>query len=162
MKRFILLYTLYMVIAFVLTGYEPLVELLKIDYFYTQAVTQISAALISALGIETHVSGIFIHLRHATLEVKFGCNGLEAVLLFIAAVLAYPATAKQKLFGLALGFVVIEFFNIIRIAVLGWVLEYHPSVFDTMHTYITQSIMIVIAFLAFIFYLQKVTPRHAA
>ncbi len=160
MKRFALLYSLYTIIAFILISYQPLVELLKIDYYYTETVTQISAALINFIGVEAYADGVFIKMHGAILEIKFGCNGLESLILFFTATLAYQATVKQKLYGLLLGFIVIELLNIVRIAFLGWVLKYHMPLFDVMHTYITQNIMIVIAFIAFIYYLQKVTPVH--
>jgi len=158
MRRFIFFYILYMLIAFALFGYGPVATALNINHLYTLAITNISGYLINAIGIDAHISGVLIFMKNATLKVEFGCNGLEAILLFSAAVLAYPATIRQKLWGLLLGFFGIQFFNLIRIVVLGWVSEYHPEMFETMHSYVTQSIMIVIAFITFLFYLYKVTP----
>jgi exosortase family protein XrtM len=158
MKQFIFLYILYMLIAFGLFGYGPVATTLKINHLYTLLVTDISGYLIQLVGIKAQISGDLILMQNTTLKVEFGCNGLEAILLFSAAVLAYPASLKQKMAGLLLGFFGIQFFNLIRIVVLAWVSQYHPDMFDTMHTYVTQSVMIVIAFMTFIFYLYKVTP----
>jgi len=159
MKHFIFFYILYMLIAFALFGYGPIATALNLNHLYTLAITDISNYFINAVGIKAHISGVLIFMKNATLKVEFGCNGLEAILLFSSAVLAYPATWREKIGGLLLGFFGIQFFNIIRIVVLAWVSEYYPEMFETMHTYVTQSMMIVIAFMSFIYYLYKVTPQ---
>ncbi len=160
MKRFIFLYVIYMIIAFFLVDYKPVHDLLRLDEYYTGGVVYLSRYLIDLIQIPVTAQGAFLHLSHAIMEVKFGCNGLEAILLFTAAVLAYPASWKARLSGIVLGSFFLQFFNLIRIAILAWVLEYHPTVFPIMHEYITQSIMIAIAFVAFLIYLQNVS-RHA-
>ncbi len=160
MKRFIILYVIYMIIAFILVDYKPVHDLLRLDEYYTGGVVYLSRYLIDLIQIPVTAQGAFLHLSNAIMEVKFGCNGLEAILLFTAAVLAYPASWKARLLGVILGSIFLQFFNLIRIAILAWVLEYHPTVFPIMHEYITQSIMIAIAFVAFLIYLQNVS-RHA-
>ena len=103
MKKFIALYVLYMVIAFILVDYEPVRELLKLDEYYTGTVTWLSAELIRAIGIDVMVNGAFLQLKSAIMEVKFGCNGLEAILLYVAAVLAFPASWKERIIGIVAG-----------------------------------------------------------
>jgi exosortase/archaeosortase family protein len=154
MKRFLLLYLLYMVIAFILVDYQPVRQALQLDAYYTGGVVALSAWLIDLLGIHVHAQGAFLHLRHAIMEVKFGCNGLEAILLYVAAVLAYPASWKLRIIGIIAGSTLLQVLNIIRIGILAWVLEYHQKQFALMHEYVTQSIMIALAFIIFLFYLQ--------
>ena len=160
MKRFLLLYVFYMVIAFLLVDYEPVRQALKLDAYYTGAVVRLSAWLIDAIGIHVTAHGALLYLNHAVMEVKFGCNGLEAILLYVAAVLAYPASWKLRLIGIVLGSTVLQVLNIIRIGVLAWVLEYHQKNFALMHEYVTQSIMIALAFIVFLFYLQATENEH--
>lgn len=159
MKRFIFLYVFYMVVAFLLVDYQPIHDYLQLDAYYTGAVVSLSQYLIELIGIPVRAEGSYLHLGSAVMEVKFGCNGLEAILLLVAAILAYPASFKARLLGIILGSSFLQFFNLIRIAILAWVLENHPTVFPVMHEYITQSIMIAIAFVIFLVYLQNVT-RH--
>ena len=160
MKRFLLLYLVYMLIAFLLVDYEPVRNTLMLDAYYTGAVTKLSAWLIDAIGIPVNAKGALLYLNHAVMEVKFGCNGLEAILLYVAAVLAYPASAKLRLLGIILGSTLLQLLNIIRIGVLAWVLEYHEKQFALMHEYVTQSIMIALAFIVFLFYLQVTEREH--
>ena len=157
MKRFILLYVLYMITAFILVDYEPVRHALQLDAYYTGVVVKISTWLIRLIGIDVTANGAFLHLKSAIMEVKFGCNGLEAILLYVAAVLAFPASAKERLVGIVIGSTVLQILNIVRIAWLAWVLEYQRDMFAIMHEYITQSIMIALAFIIFIIYLQRVS-----
>ncbi len=159
MKHFILLYIIYMIVAFILVDYQPVHDYLRLDAFYTTGVVYLSELLIQAVGISVSADGAFLHLSSSVMEVKFGCNGLEAILLLSAAILAYPASWKARTIGIFMGSLFLQFFNIIRIAILAWVLEEHPTIFPIMHEYITQSIMIAIAFVIFLVYLQNVS-RH--
>jgi len=160
-KKFIILYVLYMLLAFMLIEYESVKNFLNLDALYTGSVVWLSTHLIALLGINVSAEGAFLHLNSAVMEVKFGCNGLEAILLYCAAVLAFPAAWRARLIGIVIGSTLLQFFNLLRIALLAWVLEYHRNIFDVMHEYITQSIMIVIAFVVFLIYLQYVTDEKA-
>ena len=148
-----------MLIAFMLIEYESMKNFLQLDFFYTGTVVWLSTHLIELIGINIASSGAFLHLDSAVMEVKFGCNGLEAILLYCAAVLAFPASWKTKILGVLIGSTLLQLFNLFRIALLAWVLEYHRDIFDVMHEYITQSIMIVIAFVIFLIYLQYVNDE---
>lgn len=161
MKRFLLLYIVYMIIAFLLVDYAPVRNVLMLDAYYTGAVVQVSAWLIDLIGITVHARGALLHLEHAVMEVKFGCNGLEAILLYVAAVLAYPAKWKTRLLGIVAGSTLLQVLNIIRIGVLAWVLENEREHFALMHEYVTQSIMIALAFIIFLIYLQAVDKTNA-
>ena len=145
-----------MLLAFMLIEYESMKNILQLDFFYTGSVVWLSAYLIDFIGINVTSSGAYLHLNSAIMEVKFGCNGLEAILLYCAAVLAFPASWKYRIMGILIGSTILQFFNLLRIALLAWVLENHRDIFDIMHEYITQSIMIVIAFVIFLIYLQYI------
>ncbi len=161
-KHFVFLYILYLAIAFFLVDYAPMREALHIESFYNDFVASLSTWFIDLLGIAAKALGDAINLPHATLIIKFGCNGLEAIFIYVAGVLAYPAQWKMKLGGILLGSLVLEILNIFRIALLAYTIEHYPRYFDLMHDYITQSIMIVLAFLTFLFYLQRVSGEKQA
>ncbi len=157
MKRFVFLYILYLAIAFFLVDYEPMRKALHLEEFYNTFIAALSAKLIQAIGIGVSATGDTLHLPHADMIIKFGCNGLEAVLIYLAGVFAYPAKTRQKILYAIVGTLVLEILNILRIGLLAWTIEHYPKHFELMHTYITQSIMIVLAFLTFLFYLQRVS-----
>lgn len=161
MKRFVILYIVYMVIAFILVDYKPVRDFLQLDAYYTGAVVEWSVWLIQLIGIEVRAQGPMLFIENAILEVKFGCNGLEAIMLYTAAVLAYPACAKARVIGIVAGSLFLQVLNLIRIAILSWVLVNEQQYFGIMHEYITQSIMIALAFFAFVTYLYYAGEQYA-
>ncbi|SMC08671.1 archaeosortase/exosortase family protein [Nitratiruptor tergarcus] len=159
MKKFVTLYVLYLAIAFFLVDFEPMRKALHIESFYNSFIASLSAFFIHMLGIVVTATNDTLHLPHADMIIKFGCNGLEAVLIYLAGVFAYPAKSKLKIIYGIFGTIILEVINIARIALLAWTIEHYPKYFELMHTYLTQSIMIVLAFLAFLFYLQRVSDE---
>jgi exosortase family protein XrtM len=88
-------------------------------------------------------------------EIRRGCEGIEGMLLLIAAMLAFPAGLREKLIGMAGGILFIYVFNLARIAVLYYVVKYSPALFDMMHIYVGQIIIIFVALTYFIFWLSR-------
>ena len=85
--------------------------------------------------------GQLITIAGISLYVKFGCNGLEAVLIYAGAILSFPATWKKKLLGIIAGFIVIQIVNIIRIVALAYSCIYFKNLFEYIHIYIAEGIM---------------------
>jgi len=77
-------------------------------------------------------------------------------------VLAYPCTMSEKGIGIALGIVVLFVLNLVRTVSLFLVGTYLPSVFDTVHYVVWQSLMILLAIGVWLFWMEKmirVAPR---
>jgi exosortase/archaeosortase family protein len=151
-----------MTLLFLLVELDYFKNYLDINGIFSQNITILSANILE-LFMSVSYSQHYIYLSGGNrLEILFGCNGLEAILLYVSAILAYPATYKAKLYGLIIGFIVINLINIVRIVLLGYVLEYHHDMFGVMHDYITQNIMIVFVFLLFIVYLNLIGSKDAS
>jgi archaeosortase B (VPXXXP-CTERM-specific) len=78
-----------------------------------------------------------------TVTIVDECTGLYEMLIYSAAVCAFPTTWKKKGLGLLLGNPLIYFFNVVRIGMLIWVGEEAREWFDFMHVYFMQATMIV-------------------
>ena len=94
------------------------------------------------------------------LKIARGCEGIEGIFILIAAILAYPVGFKSKLKGLGGGILIIYCFNIARIVGLYFTLKYKPSLFDMMHMYVGQTVIIIIAVIYFIAWLNMITLAH--
>ena len=68
---------------------------------------------------------------------------METALLLAAAVLAFPAGWRQRLIGFLLGFLGIQVLNLIRVVSLVWIGRHRPALFDSSHTVIWQTIVIL-------------------
>ncbi|MEA2099882.1 MAG: archaeosortase/exosortase family protein [Campylobacterota bacterium] len=158
MFRFIIFYLLNIIVLFLLFSYQKSVDL---QLIYTSAINPIVTYFINMLGIEAISVGIDILLPSSTLQVIFGCNGLEALLIFIAGILAFKARLKDKLKYLGQGILLISIINIFRLVILAYVIEYHNYYFDLMHDYVTQDMMIFLAIILFLIFTQnmKTTTR---
>lgn len=78
-----------------------------------------------------------------TVTIVDECTGLYEMLIFSAAVCAFPTSGRKKALGLLLGNPLIYFFNVVRIGMLIWVGHVYREWFDFMHVYFMQATMIV-------------------
>lgn len=163
--KFILTYVLLMSLFLLLIGMESIKNLIDINGIYTTMVIKLSAFFINCFGEAKAVSGSIIQLNNLALNIEFGCNGLEAFMIYVAAILSFPATIFNKSAGIVIGFIILQVINILRIASLGLVGIYLREYFDYFHIYVAQSMMIFVSFIIFLLWLQYVsnkknTARH--
>ena len=158
LRRFALTYLLLMGAFFILIGFDPILKLIDINGLYTQVIVWITAKLLSMLGIAATCRGSVIELFSMSLDVKFGCNGLEAVMIYSVAVIAFPASWKKKLIGIAAGFAVIQIVNILRIVGLAYSGIHARDLFEYIHIYLAQGMMIAISLGVFFIYLNYAKP----
>lgn len=71
------------------------------------------------------------------------CTGLMLMLLYGAAVLAYPATRRQRAIGLAAGIGTLFLLNLARLVSLGWVGLHAPTRFETVHAFWWQGFLVL-------------------
>ena len=157
--KFIISYILLMALFLLLIGLEPIKNMIDINNIYTRMVIKFSVVIISCFGEIKEVSGSIIQLKDLALDIQFGCNGLEAFMIYIAAVLSFPATFKNKSAGIIAGFIVLQIINILRIAGLGLVGIYLKDYFHYFHVYVAQGMMIVVSFIIFLLWLQYVSDK---
>ena len=164
--RFIVTYVVLMGLFFLLIGLEPIKQILDINGGYSNAIVIVTAKILGIFGIDPITyQGTLLHLPSISLDVEFGCNGLEAVMIYTVAVITFPATLKNKLIGFIGGFLVIQVLNLIRIAALAYTGVYHRDLFDLIHIYVAQGVMIAVALGTFVLYLSYLShgqPEHNA
>jgi exosortase H (IPTLxxWG-CTERM-specific) len=157
-RRFALTYLVLMGVFFIMIGFEPILKVIDINGSYTQAIVWVTAKILSLLGIASTCRGTIIDLFSISLDVKFGCNGLEAVMIYSVAVIAFPASWKKRIVGIAGGFAVIQIVNVLRIVGLAYSGVYANNIFSYIHTYIAQGMMIAISLGVFFIYMHYAKP----
>lgn len=148
--KFVLTYILLMGLFIILIGYKPVKNILDINGVYTRMIVYFSYLALKPFGIVQGIDGSVIILKGLALDVRFGCNGLEAFLIYSVAILAFPARWLFKAFGVVIGFIVLQIVNILRIAGLGLTGIYLPQYFQYAHIYVAQGMMIAVAFVLFL------------
>lgn len=87
------------------------------------------------------------------------CTGVYEVLIFAAAVLAFPTVWSKKLVGFGLGIPILYLFNVLRIAVLIVVGKHAPQYFDFMHLYFWQATLILMITSVWLLWITQVVNR---
>ena len=157
--RFFISYLIFIALFLLLIGYKPVKEILDINGIYTRMIIFLTATCLKPVGIIQEIKGSIIHLKGISLDVRFGCNGLEAFFIYIAAILSFPASKKKKLFGILIGFLIIQGLNILRIAALCLCAVYLKKYFYYFHIYVAQGIMIAFALILFLFWLNYAAEK---
>ena len=147
MMRFVLLFALYLVIfAFGLK--LPLADRLIESWARFNATA--AAAVTRVLGFDGHSSGNQLSSGGTSLSVGRACAGVEAMMIFAAALLAFPSTWSRRLTGLLAGILAILAFNVLRLVNLLLVAVRFPEHLELFHIYIWQTLIVVLAFATFL------------
>ena len=160
--RFALTYLAVTGSFFILISLKPIQNVIDLNGLYTKGVVILTSKILKVLTIPSTYQGSIIQLPSIALDVKFGCNGLEAVMIYSVAVIAFPAYWKNKFMGILGGFLVIQVINILRIASLAYSAIHFKNLFETIHIYIAQGMMIAVSLGVFFIYLNYAkSPKRA-
>ena len=124
---------------------------------FSAGIARIAGAVVRLMEGDLHVVGTTMASPRFAIDVRNGCNAVETMMLFAAAVLSFPASARYRLIGLAVGLPVIQVANIFRLTSLYWLGSRRPEWFDVFHVAIWQSLIILIGVAMFAIW----TSRHA-
>jgi exosortase H (IPTLxxWG-CTERM-specific) len=129
---------------------------------FTAALARISAAALNLIGEKVHVVGTIIAGSRFAVDIRGGCNGLEAVVFVCAAMLAFHAPIRKRILGALAAAVILEALNIIRIDSLYLLGVYHRNVFDMFHLAVWQTLMFGAAVFLLLIWNSIVAPRNAS
>ncbi|HVR43281.1 MAG TPA: exosortase H [Thermoanaerobaculia bacterium] len=128
---------------------------------FSEAITAASAWVLNGVGEPVVREGTMIRSPRFAVDVKNGCNGLEAVLLLVAAVLAFPASWKAKLIGVVGGTLAIEALNLVRVTSLYVLGRDYPHLFETFHVTVWQAVIFVLTIAMFLVWSARVAPPQS-
>lgn len=130
---------------------------------FTGWIARVSGATLAAIGQGTEMDGTIIRNSRFAVNIRNGCNGVEAMIIYFAAVIAFPSSTRSRLLGLAFGLVAIQIVNLIRVVALFLTGVYFPKLFDSSHTVIWQTIVILSAVVLWIVWANRFAlPGKAA
>ena len=129
---------------------------------FTAAVAKASALVLQTFDSTVQAQGIV--LRNATTGVAVsiapGCNGVEAMIVVIAAIVATPAGWKQKAIGIGLGFVAIQILNVVRIISLFYLLQWNPVWFEWAHLYLWQALIMLDGLIVYLLWVRMLPLKQ--
>jgi exosortase H (IPTLxxWG-CTERM-specific) len=142
-KSFLVRFVIALGAFYLLVAIRPVNDLAVVPF--TQLLVRLSTALLVFLGEKAVALGTVIQSPAFAVDVKNGCNGLEAALLLVAAMLAFPASPKRRTLGIAAGLAAIQVVNLFRIVSLFWLGAHHRAAFELFHAAVWQTALILLA-----------------
>ena len=130
---------------------------------FTNGVATLSGWLIQLWDarVLTHENLIWNQENGFAVSIEAGCNGVEASIVLVAAMLAYPASWRERLLGLAGGVLTVQVLNLLRIITLFYLGQWHRTLFEWAHLYAWQALIMLDVLLVFLFWLRWIgRPAH--
>lgn len=154
MVRFALAFLLILVCLFSLEMTTQVQEWL-IEPF-TGFLTTLSAALIKPFDSSVVAYGEILQFTDSgfAVSIEAGCNGVEATIVLIAAVVAFPAPWRARWAAMALGFLAVQIMNIARIISLFYLGNWNVEVFTLVHLYLWPVLIMLDVLVVFVVYLR--------
>jgi exosortase H (IPTLxxWG-CTERM-specific) len=125
---------------------------------WTALVADASSWVIRAFDTDAHAQGNVVYSARTgfAMVIMAGCNGVEAMLVLLAGILAYPAPWRFKLAGLAIGAVAIQALNLVRIVSLFYLGQWDMKWFEWAHLYAWQALIMLDALLVWMLWIRSV------
>jgi exosortase H (IPTLxxWG-CTERM-specific) len=95
------------------------------------------------------------------ITIEQGCNGVEAVILIVAAILAFPAPWRHRLVGLAAGIVAVQGLNVVRVVSLYYLSRWNFAVFEWAHLYLWQPLIMIDVLFVWLVWLRWIPRKDA-
>ena len=134
---------------------------------WTDGIAQASIAVIRLFDPHAVAFGNVLASTRSGFAVSSepGCNGIEAALILIAAIAAFPAPWKRKVAGILAGVLAIQSMNILRVVTLFYLGQWSYSAFEWAHLYAWQALIMVdvlVVWLLWVRWVRTGNPSGAA
>ena len=120
------------------------------------ATAYVEYLLLRPFTSEVSYAGHLVVFQGFSVKIIVECTGIFEIMIFSAAVLAFPTSIRKKAIGLFLGAPLLYLFNVVRIIVLILVGRYWFSIFDFMHIYFWQATLILMITSVWLLWIFKV------
>ena len=157
---FVVLFAVFMAAFYGIT-FIPYIEQ-KLLPRYMEINASASVMILNVFGEGATARGTGVSSARYSVDIRHGCDAIEPSMLFLSAVLAFPAPFMTKLPGLLVGTLVLAIINLIRIVTLFYTGIYRPKWFDTMHEDVWQTAFILFSLTFWIVWALWATRPPAA
>lgn len=128
---------------------------------FTGVLASVSAFLIKLWDKDVISYGVVIQdqVNGFAVGIAPGCDGIEAVIILVSAIIAFPSPWKHKLVGIVVGFFAIQSLNIVRIISLFYMGQWSQVMFDWFHLYLWQALIVLDALAVWLIWLRYLPKR---
>ena len=127
---------------------------------WTNTLARISTWLVTVFDPNVMAAGKIMRstINGFAVSIEAGCNGVEATIVLLAAILAFPASWKRKLIGLAAGIVAVQGLNIVRVISLFYLGQWDRDWFEWAHLYVWQALIMLDVLIVWLIWVRTL-PR---
>ncbi len=129
---------------------------------YLQVHAKVVASLLNVLGRDVHVDDSTVISKEFAMEIIRGCDAIEPVAVYVAAVVASPVRIIWRVVGVLGGTIALVVVNWLRLVMLYFVGVYWRSMFDLLHESIWQAIFIGLAIVFWMIWVDWATRTSKA
>jgi exosortase H (IPTLxxWG-CTERM-specific) len=126
---------------------------------FTTLVAFCSSQILNVFGSWTSVSGTNLSSKDFGINIVYGCNGAFATAILLSGIIAYPSRIKEKSIGILIGIPAIFLINQVRVISLFLLGRRYPGVFEEVHVYVWQPIIIIFAILVWDFWARNFVQK---
>jgi exosortase H (IPTLxxWG-CTERM-specific) len=129
---------------------------------WTNALATISAWIVTMIDPAVVATGKILRstANDFAVSIEAGCNGVEATIVLIAAMLAFPAPWTSRLIGLAAGIVAVQGLNIVRVISLFYLGQWSLEAFEWAHLYVWQALIMLDVLVVWLIWVRTL-PRES-
>ena len=162
MTRFVTLFVVILVALFALELTPPAQRVFVLPW--TEALARISAGLITLFdpGVAAFGKVLQDTASGFAVTIEAGCNGIEAAIILVAAMLAFPAPWKHRVLGILAGLAAVQALNIVRVISLFYLGQWNTEAFHWAHLYLWQALIMLDVLVVWLVWMRTLPPRGAA
>ncbi|HXN15260.1 MAG TPA: exosortase H [Usitatibacter sp.] len=162
MVRFFILFVVILVTLFAAELTPPVQSAVVLPW--TEALARISASLITLF--DSHVAAFGRILQSTTngfvVSIEAGCNGIEAAIILIAAMLAFPAPPKHRVIGILVGLAAVQALNVVRVVSLFYLGQWNMKAFEWAHFYLWQALIMLDVLIVWLLWIRTLPPSSSS
>lgn len=131
---------------------------------WTEGLARLSAGIVTIFDPQVAAYGrILQSTRNGfAVSIEAGCNGVEAALILICAIVAFPAPWKHRLVGMAIGLVAVQALNVVRVITLFYVGQWNERAFEWAHLYLWQALVMLDVVIVWLVWIRTLPPTMEA
>lgn len=131
----------------IIGAYYLFINLIGEDFFdgYISMTSSLTAGLLSIFEEGIYSNGPRIGTNEFSVMLSFGCEGTEPLIIYLAAIISFPAALKSKIKGIVTGSLILYAMNVIRVGLLYFIGRSNPGSFELFHTTIFPVLFIFFA-----------------
>lgn len=154
--KFLVIFGVLLAVFYVFIAFSPFYSKRFLPSYH-HLIARVSGYVLAVSGQDIRVTDASIHSPRFSANIVRGCDAVEAIALYVCAVLAFPLPFLKRLPGMIAGALLLSVLNLVRIVSLFLIGVYSRRIFNLMHIDVWQALFIFFAVLLWILWLLWAT-----